>query len=166
MEVTIVVAVLGLVTALAAPRIASLLEGQASRDFREALMRMGAEARLMAIENSQTVNVRYDGESRQFVFETIDAETQEATEQKTVEVPEWIEVPNFTLDGAFAGESDWVLEFYPDGSGLDAGIEVEDGAYLYHVVIEGRDGSATRADGPLEESGEQEWQAGELEQRI
>jgi hypothetical protein len=120
----------------------------------------------MAIETGLAVNVRYDDQLRTLVFETVDPDSGQATERRSTTVPEMVELTAFTLDGAFVNGSDWTLEFYPDGAGLDAGVEVEEGEYVYHVLIEGTDGTAVKSEGQLEESGGQSWQAGELEQRL
>ncbi len=165
-EVTIVVALIGVMAVAVMPRYAALEAGQQTRDFTSALLRIGADARLIAIESAQTVQVTYDDERRMIVFESVDPETLATTEEKTIALPDSVELSAFTLDGKFASATDWTLLFYPDGSGLDAGVEVEDDASVYHVVIEGRDGTATKGEDRLEESGQQEWQAGELEQRI
>jgi prepilin-type N-terminal cleavage/methylation domain-containing protein len=165
-EVTIVVALIGVMAIAILPRFAALQSGQATRDFTSALLRVGTDARLIAIETGQTAQVRYDDERRMIVFESIDPDTLAATERKAVALPELVSLSAFTIDGRFVSATDWTPQFYPDGSGLDAGIEVEDGAYVFHVNIEGRDGSATRALDRLEESSQKEWQAGELEQRV
>lgn len=165
-EAMVVIAVITAMAAVVLPRYAALQSGQSSRDFTSALLRLGADARLMAIESGQAVNVRYDDQVRAFVFESIDPDTSQATEERTITVPDSVELTAFTIDGAFVNSSDWTLEFYPDGAGLDAGIEVEEGDSVFHVMIEGSDGTARRAADQLEESGSQEWQAGELEQRL
>jgi type II secretory pathway pseudopilin PulG len=162
----IVVAVVSALAAVTIPRFVAMKSGQDARDLASALVRIGADARLLAIDSGQTVQVTYDALRRAVVFEALDPETLEGTEVKTIEIPEGVELSAFTLEGRFATEGDWLLSFYPDGSGSDAGIEVEDGLDAYHVLIEGRDGTATRAEGRLEEADLQEWQAGELEQRV
>ncbi len=163
---TIVVAIVAAMAAIVIPRFAALQSGQQSRDFTSALLRIGGDARLIAIESGQTVEVRYDDERRVLAFETVDPVTFATTEERLIELPDSVELSAFTLDGAFASATDWTLQFYPDGSGLDAGVEVEDGLFVYHVTIEGRDGTALKGVDRLAESGQQEWQAGELEQRI
>jgi type II secretory pathway pseudopilin PulG len=165
-EAMVVIAVITAMAAVVLPRFVALQAGQASRDFASALVRLGSEARLMAIESGQAVHVRYDDQLRTVVFERVDPDSGQASEARSIPVPETVELTAFTIDGAFVSGSDWTLEFYPDGAGLDAGIEVEEGDYVYHVLIEGKDGTATKAIDRLEESGGQEWQAGELEQRI
>jgi len=161
----VVVAILGVVAAVVWPRFAALESGQNTRDFQSALMRLGAEARLIAIETGQLVQVTYDQERRAFVFATTDLETAEETERRTFEVPGNMEVTGFLVDNEFAAATDWSLQYAPDGSGPRAGIEVEDGAVVYHVTYKSDDGSATRADGRMEEASQTEWQAGELENR-
>lgn len=165
-EMMVVVAVLTTMAALVVPRYASLQAGQDSRDFSSALVRLGSDARLLAIQTGQEVQASFDDERRVLVLSSVDAETLQTAERRTIPLPEGIELTAFTLDGQFAEGSTWVLQFFPDGSGSDAGVEVEDGMYVYHVVIEGRDGTAVRTDGRLEEVEQLEWQAGELEQRV
>ena len=160
------VAILGLLAAVVVPRYVSLQAGQDSRDFMSALLRIGSDARLIAIESGQAVQVTYDDSQRAVVFQTIDPDTFALSESKVIPVPGSIQLSSFTADGAFATAGDWQIAFYPDGSGLDGGIEVEDGAYVYNIVYRGVDGTSQKQDGPLEESSGRDWQAGELEQRI
>lgn len=163
---TIVVAVLAMLAGVIVPRFVALQAGQDSRDFSSALMRLGSDARLIAIETGQSVQITYDESQNAIVFSTVDQETLTTTENRVVPLPPSAVLSGFTVNGAFATASDWMLDFYPDGSGLSGGIEVTDGNYIYNVTIRGSDGTSRKAEGQLEETESNEWQAGELEQRI
>jgi prepilin-type N-terminal cleavage/methylation domain-containing protein len=165
-EMTVVLAVLATLAGVIVPRFVALQTGQESRDFASALMRLGSDARLVAIQTGQPVQVTFDETQGTIVFSTLDPETLVASENRTIPVPPTIELTAFTAGGVFATPAEWMLDFYPDGSGLSGGIEVLDGAHVYHVRINGDDGSSRRADGELEETETNDWQAGELEQRI
>ena len=165
-EMIVVVAVLALMSSLVVPRVVALVDGQASRDFQSALVRLGSQARLLAIETGDTVRVTYNESRGEIIIETLDDETQAAEESDTIFVPDSAQLMSFTLRGRQVPITDWVVEFFPDGSGTDAGIEVEDGTRLYSVLINGQDGTAQVVDGELQEDPETEWEAGDLEQRI
>ena len=162
----VVVAILAMMAGLVVPRVVALVDGQASRDFQSALVRLGSEARLLAIESGDTVSVTYDENRGEIIFESLDDETQAAQESDTIVLPDSAQLTSFTIRGRQVPITDWVVEFFPDGSGTDAGVEVQDGSRLYSVLINGRDGTAQVVDGELEEDPETEWEAGDLEQRI
>ena len=162
----VVVAILAMMAGLVVPRVVALVDGQASRDFQSALVRLGSEARLLAIESGDTVSVTYDQNRGEIIFESLDDETQAAQESDTIVLPDSAQLTSFTIRGRQVPITDWVVEFFPDGSGTDAGVEVQDGSRLYSVLINGRDGTAQVVDGELEEDPETEWEAGDLEQRI
>lgn len=165
-EVTVVLAVLAMMAAVLIPRFAALKAGQDSRDFVSDLLRLGSEARLHAVESGVATQVVYNEDQRTLVFQTTDPETLVTEDVKTVGFPAGVELTAFTLDGAFTTSGDWMLTFYPDGSGFDAGVEVLDGDHVFHVTYSGRDGTSQKVEGPLEEASGSDWQAGELEQRI
>ena len=162
----VVIAILALMAAIVVPRVVALVDGQASRDFQSALVRLGSPARLLAIETGDTVRVTYNESRAEIIIEILDDETQAAEESDTVLVPMSALLSSFTLRGRQVPITDWVVEFFPDGTGTDAGIEVEDGSRLYAVLINGQDGTGLIVDGELEEDPETEWEAGDLEQRI
>ena len=165
-EMIVVVAITAMVAGFIVPRVVAMVESQGSRDFESALLRLGADARLLAIETGGTVSVTYDENSGEIIFESINDETQAAEESDTIFVPDSAQLTSFTLRGRQVPITDWVVEFFPDGSGTDAGVEVQDGTRLYAVLITGQDGTAQLVDGALEEDPETEWEAGDLEQRI
>ena len=165
-EMIVVIAILAMMAGLVVPRVVSMVNGQASRDFQSALVRLGSEARLLAIESGDTVRVTYDDNRGEIVFETLDDETGVAQESDTVLLPNSAQLTSFTLRGRQVPITDWVLEFFPDGSGTEAGLEVQDGTRLYSVLINGQGGTAEIIDGELVEDPETEWEAGDLEQRI
>jgi prepilin-type N-terminal cleavage/methylation domain-containing protein len=165
-EMTVVVAVLAMLAAVVLPRFIALEAGQESRDFASALMRLGTDARLIAIETGQQVEVTFDEDRGLIVLSTLDEETLVPTENKTISVPSSHELSAFVAAGEFMTPAEWMLDFHPDGSGRSGGIEVRDGEYTYHITINGHDGTSKRMEGQLEEAGEVEWQAGELEQRV
>ena len=162
----VVVSILSMMAGFVVPRVVAMVNGQSSRDFQSALVRLGSQARLLAIESGDAVRVTYDEDRGEIVLETLDDESQAAQESDTIVLPESAQLTSFTLQGRQVQISDWVVEFYPDGSGTDAGVEVQDGTRLYSVLINGQDGTGLFVDGELEEDPETEWEAGDLEQRV
>ena len=165
-EMIVVIAVIAMMSGIVVPRVVAMVNGQDARDFQSALMRLGSDARLLAIETGDAVQVTYDENRGEIILQTLDDETQAAEESDTVLLPESARLTSFTLRGRQVPITDWVVEFFPDGSGTDAGVEVQDGTRLYSVLINGQDGTAQLVDGELLEDTETEWEAGDLEQRI
>ncbi len=162
----VVIAVLAMISGIVVPRVVAMLRSQGARDFQSALVRLGSEARLLAIETGDTVRVTYDEDRGEIIFESLSDETQLAVESDTIILSETAQLTSFTLRGRQVPISDWVVEFFPDGSGTDAGVEVQDGTRLYSVLINGQDGTAQLVEGELLEDPETEWEAGDLEQRV
>ncbi len=163
---TAVITILMVIAAVVLPRFAALNAGQTSRDFQSALIDLAADARIMAIESGRVVQVTYQDDRLALVINSVDPDNFELQELRTVSLVPGANLTSFTVEGLFASSADWIMEFHPDGTGNDAGIEVDEGGRIYSIRFRGEDGSSQRSDSPLEESSEQEWQAGEIETRI
>lgn len=162
----ITVAILATVSGMAVPRIVALIDSQDSRDFQSTLRRLGNEARLLSIESGDTVTVIYKSDERQIVIQSLDDESQETQDQSIYSLPESVDLTGFQIAGEEVSDADWIVEFYPDGSGKKAAIEVQDGSRIYTVAYDARTGSATLGNMGLFEDESTDWEAGELEQRV
>ena len=165
LEMLIVMLVLTLTATVVVPRVINVMNSQAENDFRRSLMRVGAEARLLAIETGNTVQVTYNDTERAVTLSTVDPETALEEVQKSYSLPDVAELVSFMVGGDFVSSNDWIVEYYPDGTGTDCGIEVQTGLEIFAVMIEGEDG-ASHLMGSLNEVEDSEWEAGELERRL
>ncbi|HXH60059.1 MAG TPA: prepilin-type N-terminal cleavage/methylation domain-containing protein [Fimbriimonadaceae bacterium] len=165
-EMTAVIAVLMVLAAVVLPRYAAMEAGQTSRDFQANLLQLGKQARLLAIETDKTVQVTYDSDQQMVVFSSVDPDTLELTQERTFPVPASVQLADFEVDGEFVSPTDFTLSFYPDGTGSDGAIEVDEGAIVYHVNVSGLDGTGSKVDGRIQDTTEPtKWQAGEIERR-
>ena len=164
-EMLVVLFVIGMIASVVAPRIVAMLDSQSKYDFRRSVMRIGAEARLLAIESGSTVRVTYNDNDRTIELSIVDDETDLEEQEKIYYLPEDVELVTFMVGRDYVASSDWIVEYYADGSGTDCGLEVQTGNALYAVMIEGADGASFLMD-TLDDVSETEWEAGELEQRV
>ena len=163
---TAVIAILTFVAAIALPRFAALNRGQASRDFQSALVDLAADARIIAIESGRRVQVTYQDDRLALVVSSVDPETFETQEERAIALIPEATLSSFTSEGLYTTGADWMIEFHPDGTGNDAGIEVDEGGRIYSVRYSGENGSSTKSETQLEEAANEEWEAGEIERRI
>lgn len=163
---TAVVTILMVLAAVVYPKFAALQRGQSSRDFRSALADLAAEARVTAIETGRIVQVTYQDDRRAIVTNSVDPDNFELSEIRSLPLLFGTELTSFTVEGLYASAGDWMIEFHPDGTGNDAGIEVDEAGRTSSFEYRGEDGSSHESATPLEESANREWEAGEIESRI
>lgn len=163
---TAVIAILAFVAAVVLPKYVALSRGQSSRDFQSALVDLAADARIFAIETGRTVRVTYQDDRQAIVISSVDPVNFETLDERVIPLIPNLSLSSFTVEGLFSTSADWMIEFHPDGTGNDAGIEVDEGGRIYSVRFSGETGASTKTDDVLEEIANEEWQAGEIERRI
>lgn len=164
-EMLVVLVVLGMISTVVLPRVVAMMDGQSDRDFRSSLMRLGAEARLLAIESGSTVQISYNDSDRSVQISILDIETANEQLETSYLLPDDVEFVTFMVGADMVSAGDWIVEYYADGTGTDCGLEVQSGGSFYALLIEGEDGASYSMDS-LEEVSDSEWEAGELEQRL
>lgn len=163
-EVSTVIVVLVLVVGVLTPRLIAMQRGTQARASRADVVRLGREGRAFAIERAQTIVLRFDSDTDSFVLEATDSDG--GNEQlKAVAIGDDVSVTAFEANGSEAVESDWQIEFYPDGSSSSGAWEIEEPTGKYSVRVFPADGHAEASDGALADKPETSWEAGSLEQR-
>jgi type II secretory pathway pseudopilin PulG len=155
----VVTTILALVSVAVVP---SLLSMKASADYRETVSgvrRFAAEARERAIQNAKETQVVYDESTKQLQIQDVDSDGT-GTTVTSVELLAGVEPQRFQLAGKDSGPDDFKLTFTPDGHSVGGGIEFQD----YSVLVD-TNGISQFIKGTLPDPSEQQWQAGNLEQR-
>jgi general secretion pathway protein H len=142
LELLVVLAIAGLLTALAPPLYSRVVPGAklrtASLDFAIALR----EARSLAISSSATVDLKLIADPLSYVIGNTTA----------VPLPDGISVMAYdhytTLSGSSVGKSiltadETAIHFYPDGSSNGAGFSITNGTTAYRIDVSWLTGAVT-----------------------
>lgn len=161
-ELSVIVLILALFAASSAPNMASAIEGGKRRSFRASTLNLIHQARESAIQSGKTVWLSTDSNGGFQISTTVDEEEQVI---KTVDAADGVTVENLTLNGSSAGDGDWKIGFYPDGSSDGGSFELQESNASKTVTVDKRTGRIRVTDGDLDESEspDAEWQAGEYE---
>lgn len=158
-EMSAVIIVLALVAAIVTPRLAAVLEANKVREYRRNVINLMGQARENAIRTGQVTSVSHnDGE-----FRMQSGTEDSASVMQRVQAIDTVRAENFETDGSPAGDSDWQISFYPDGTCDGGGFELSEGGDTEAIRILKRNGQIYRTDGDLAstEDPEGRWNAGE-----
>ncbi|MGE4215493.1 MAG: prepilin-type N-terminal cleavage/methylation domain-containing protein [Fimbriimonadaceae bacterium] len=163
-EVSTVIVVLVLIVSVLTPRILAMQRGTTARATRANIVRLGTEGRALAIDRAETVVLRFDNETEAFLLEETNADG-ESTQLKSVPLGDDQSVAAYEASGSESNESDWRIEFYPDGTSSSGAWEIEEPTGSYSVRVFPANGHAEATEGTLADTPESSWEAGSLEQR-
>lgn len=123
------------------------------------LRHIAADAREEAIRRGQTTELIYDESLRE--LQVVGAD-QDGTSQTfvTQHLPDGVEPQRFQTEGSDVAPVDFRLRFSPDGHSNGGGIEFEN----FSILVD-QDARYQLLDGPLPALQDQQWEAGQLEQR-
>jgi len=158
-EMIVVIAVLALISTAIVPSLLSMKATSDRKDTVSGVRRFAAEARERAIENGKETQVIYDGATKQLQIQDVEADGT-ATTAKYVQLLDGIEPQRLQLAGKDSNETDFKLTFSPDGHSIGGGVEFKD----FSVLIDSN-GVSQFITGTLPDTTDQQWQAGNLEQR-
>jgi prepilin-type N-terminal cleavage/methylation domain-containing protein len=158
-EMSVVIMVIAIFSALAVPNIASTIDGGRHRAFRHSVLTMIREARVEAVSSKQTVAMSYTDDGFQL---TVNDENDQESVIKSVAKVDGVDASHFTTEGQETADSSWRCAFYPDGTNDGGSFEFDEGSDSQTVTINKRDGRITLNDGQYDEATnpDQEWDAG------
>lgn len=173
-EMSLVVVLLFLAAALVSPNLVSIRNSRKAADMRAAIVRLPVEARNEARKSGQVVRLRISEGA--LVLERIaattdtstqsgDQSTSDATEVKRVDLGNDWKVDGVWTDGVEAGTEDWKWDVSPDGSASSAAIRFQENNASHSLSLEA-DGGSSWADGDPKDTRQEEWTAGDLENRV
>lgn len=158
-EMLVVITVLALVSAAIAPSLLSMQKSADRRECISGIKRVAAVARERAVQNGLTTQVVYDDSNKQLQVQDVDDQGN-ATTINQVTLRGGIEPDKFQVQGKDSNASDFKLTFTADGHSNGGGIEFED----FSILVDSN-GFSKYMTGALPDPLDQEWQAGDLEQR-
>jgi prepilin-type N-terminal cleavage/methylation domain-containing protein len=157
-EMTVVILILALLAASIMPNVVSALDSNRRRNYRLSVPRLAGEAHNYAVQRGVTVTMRTNTEDAFEIATTTDGEEQTI---RTLQPVAGVEVDSLlAADGSDPG-SDWMVNFYPDGTSDGAVIELSDSGAIYRYQVLKTSGKTRRIaeDDALEA---EKWPAGDI----
>lgn len=173
-EMSLVVVLLFLAAALVSPNLVAIRNSRKAADMRAAIVRLPIEARNEARKSGQAVRLRVADSA--LVLERISATTEtsskvidqgtsDAVEVKRVELGSDWKVDGVWTDGQESGTDDWKWDVSPDGSATNGAIRFQENGATHSLSLQ-TDGGSSWENGDPKDTRQEEWTAGELENRV
>ena len=164
-ELTVVVAVLLILSAAVVPNLIAMENSQRERAFYNTLANMPAQAREKAIAQGRTVSLQYNDTANQFQLHTTDDNGNDQT-ATTLDLLPGIQVNRVVLGTNDSSPTDWKLNFYPDGSSDGGGAEMSlPDSTAVSLSVEAANGHSQLLGDRLPDPNSQRWQAGDYVHR-
>lgn len=162
-ELSVVILVLAMMSAIIVPAVVSLLKSQKVESFKADALRLTRQARESAIERSRNVTLKWDGA---LIAEIPpNADEDEAQQIGRIELPDGMTVGSVFKGADEVVEDEWSVTFTPVGKGEEGSIVFESNGANYYIKIEGETGRITSGKGDPPTTLTESWEAGELEKR-
>ncbi len=182
-EMIVVVFLLTLLTAMVYPSVTAALRSQAQSNFRTELVTLTQRAREQALRSRRATVVKFDTSGRlgwdYAQDEYVDAQGNplRSTGEEEIQLelgslrdivnaPEGTEYHVFRSNLANVSQTEFEVRFYPDGTADRGYIEFSQNERVFLLAIDPVTGNAVIREETLNEQSEDEWDAGELEQRV
>jgi len=162
-EVTVVITILVILSALLSTRIVAMLASRQVQSFIDGLPRIATQAREAAITQGQTAKLTYD-QSQQTLHVAAEQSGQPDKTVADLSVPSNVQLDSFQLAGQTSGAGDFTLRFYPDGHSDGGGIETNSNGSMRSLVVD-TNGLAKLVNGPLPAASQDTWTAGDFVHR-
>jgi len=180
-EMVTVTAILAMMAALIAPNLVALQRSRVLRETEAAILRLPAEARVLAARRREPIAMRVDGDDlileRASVDEaapgamgTLDSLPTGADDEqdtlKRVALAGEVRVESAQQGEAAVDPGTWRWVVYPDGSAETGGLILRFGAEQKALYLPVRGAARWADDGELPDPTLERWPAGEVEQRV
>ncbi len=151
---------------MAVPNLEAEKKGRDERVFYGRLLDAPSTARQDAIDSGKTVTMAFDDSQNAVTLtEAADDGTDGDTPFVTVPLPKTLHASSFQLSGNDSSSAEWKLHFYPDGKSDGGGIEIGSTGGDSKSLSVAASGLATIATGPIPDTSQDQWQAGDYEHR-
>jgi Tfp pilus assembly protein FimT len=177
-EVSIVVFLIIMLTSIVAPSLGAILRGQAAIGFRQELESVAQRARTQAITNNRATVIKFNVDGQigwDFLEEPVTDEQITRDDNANVGLGEVRNAVSPTANTSFdvyqlnkedVQQSDWQVGFYPDGTADRAYLQFTMDDQTFVFVISPSSGTTRVIESTINDQAEQEWPAGEIEQRV
>lgn len=164
-ELSVVIAILLLLSAAVAPNLAAFESAQQERYFMSKLTNLAPEAREKAIALATNIDVEYDDSANQLKLHGIDANGNDQ-QYGTLDLPSGLKMNRLVLGTTESSPSDWKLNFYPDGTSDGGGIEfTQPDSSFVSLYIDPKNGRAQLLTDRLPDPTSLSWPAGDYVHR-
>lgn len=182
-EMIVVIFMLMLFTAMVYPSVTAVLRSQAASNYRTELITLTQKAREQALRTRRATVVKFDNAGRlgwDFAQDEITdvqgnplrstgAEEQQlelGALRDPIDAPVGTDFHSYRVGRADVSQADFAARFYPDGTADRAYMELSQNGRIFLLAIDPTNGNAELREETLNEQTEDEWDAGELEQRV
>lgn len=163
-ELSVVVLVIVLITAIIVPRLSSFQRGVDAKLNMAAVQRLASRARESAMSSGRPVSLAFESTDSRFELRSENADGDSLVSGE-VQLHEDFQAQRFFAGNTEPAASDWTVTFYPDGTSDGGGVEVDEGGIQRTLVIGAKSGLSKWQDGGMPASESEKWQAGEFERR-
>jgi len=163
-ELTAVIVVLALLSAVVVPRLSVVRESVRAKLSYDAVQRLASRGRELAISSGTPVQMAFNEADAQFELRQTN-ETAEPTVVSQVPLHPALSASQFRSGETDMSATDWVVTFYADGTSDGGAVEIDEGGIVHSFIIGSRNGLSRWQDGAMPASESERWQAGEIEQR-
>lgn len=151
--------VLCVVVAMISPSLVSMKATSERKSTISGVRRLAATARERAVSTGTATQVIYVEGTKRFEIQDL-ADDGTATSALFVELLDRVEPQRLQIQGKDVATDDFKMTFSPDGHSSGGGIDFKD----FSILVD-TNGTSQFMTGPLPETNDQVWQAGNLEQR-
>jgi prepilin-type N-terminal cleavage/methylation domain-containing protein len=167
-EMSAVIAIIFLLTALAAPNLLSRRDSRLARTFVSDLPRLATEAREAAITRRSIVRLEFNEQTKTVEVVAEPARADESQEEAVLlrtAMPDFFTADVFRAEDQDVSSGEWAIRFFPDGRSGGGGFQVSDGGKLTSLTVD-REGVARLLNDALPRNDEDRWPAGDYERRL
>jgi Tfp pilus assembly protein FimT len=161
-ELSIVIAILALCAVVVMPGVVGIQRSRAIKDLEASVARLPVVARNDAIRTQTPVQMKIEGSS--LVVEQTDANGGQPKTLTQVQLSDDLRADNAQQNGQSVDTGSFQWTAYPDGSTDSGGIEFDEHGASKSLNLPAN-GGAQWINGQLPDPSEQQWQAGQLQER-
>lgn len=177
-DVVMVVFLITLLASTVYPAIGAIQKSQAAIGFRQSIESVAQKARTEAIQQNRATALRFNADGQigwDFIEELTEEQVANGEETDELELgavrdaiqpTDTTEFLTFELDRENVTREEWQVGFYPDGTADRGFLEFTQDDQTFVLIVNPESGSTRVSPGTLSEQEEDEWPAGEIEQRV
>jgi len=177
-EVSIVVFLIIMLTSIVAPSLGAMMRGQAAIGFRQELESVAQRARTQAMRQNRATVIKFniDGQIGWDFLEEATTDEQIAQDEDDnfelgqvrngVAPTETTSFTTYELNRENVSQNEWQVGFYPDGTADRAYLEFTMDNQTFVLIVNPTTGTTRVSEGTINDQEEDEWPAGEIEQRV
>ena len=161
MEMMVIIFILILISAAVIPRVVAYLASEQLKSLEASIARLPGQARQDALRLQEPVRLRLEGST---IYEEEVPVVGDITQVKELDLGSTVQIDSAQKNYQNIETSSWDWTAYPDGTsdggGVQFSVEGQEMSLIIPVL-----GNATWVTGPLPDESQDQWTAGQLQQR-